>query len=520
MSCIRLLIGLLGLGLLALAGPPHAVASDDDLCDETALDRAAEARSREADAAREFVESLGLSPWQARRLLPLLEKAAVIRLEAYERQAELLPEMVEAYTAFAEQDRLNQGFTPEVLGRTARVHRQAKEAREKATRDLIELEKQAEKMLSPTQREHICRDDGKPGPRDRRGRRSRSQPDDPLDAARRQLNELLRQIYPQPGPIGRYLLHPAAARVVCRIARRPMSDVLRRAETVFYRGTDSHPIEWYDRLTAEVRELRAEINNWNLINGLHLNESQIRQIVRLYEEGLERFKSTPPRRRGRGAPPALAIRASVERAVEQVLNPGQRQVLADYKPCLIPPKNLRDPVRIGQASDHSALERWLERGRRLPPDRWADHIERFLKTEEEHNGPLSASERRKRKALLRQTLRQAARMSDVEFALQSDQLAERIAPPDRKLVLRKQIDEMARRRGLPSRVAAFMLNPRFIDQLRVRGQQMARGPVAQPVDLSRAPQAENCDVTCAVDGPHKKGTKSKVARKSKKVGEP
>ncbi len=55
----------------------------------------------------------------------------------------------------------------------------------------------------------------------------------------------------------------------------------------------------------------------------------------------------------------------LEIAAESLLRPGQLEVLKTYKACLIPPKNLKDPVRVGQAAGSSTqMAKWLDRASR------------------------------------------------------------------------------------------------------------------------------------------------------------
>jgi hypothetical protein len=477
-----------------------------------------EARQRrEAAECRNRLARLQLTGIQARRLLPIIEKAADLHIRAYERQARLLPETVSAFAGFAAEDRLNQGFSKDVERRTGQINHQESEARDAHNKQLIALEEEAAKILTPQQRAAVP-PPPPPGRRERpmlrtplrarhplgaqRSGNSQSEADR-LAAARRELEALHAQKHPQLGPLGRCLLSPAAYEPVCQIAERKPAETVRRAIAVYERGTPELPFAQYEEQRAEVERLRKEINNWNLINGLHLDESQITRIVGLYDASIPSEKLAL--RQARPARPPETLLLSLEQAVEQVLNPGQRQVVADYKACLIPPKNLKDPVRVGQASDHSVYEQWLARARRQTGDGLERAISEGLGREAQILGDLSKTQRQQRAALLRKVVREAAAMSDAEFELSKAELAERIAPPDRAQELRKEIEGLARDRGLPGRVAHFMLNADFIAQLRQRGQQLAAGPDQKPADIAAGPQAENCDKGCALPGKKPKG---------------
>ncbi|MBU0617143.1 MAG: hypothetical protein KKI02_05460, partial [Planctomycetes bacterium] len=289
------------------------------------------------------------------------------------------------------------------------------------------------------------------------------------------------------------------------LARMRLPATLADAVEVLAHGTSEYPSELVEQQKAEVQQLRAEINNWNLINGLHLSADQIRETTALYDQAAAPTWEIMERDRRSGVPHRALF--ALEREVEQVLNTGQREVLAEYKACLIPPKNLKDPVRVGQASDNSRYEQWLERARKLSRKELAGQIDQALEREAENLGELSRSERQKRVALLRKTVRQAAGMSDTEFELSKAELAERIAPSDRIQEAKNRVATAAREFGETGAITQFMLTSQFMDQLRLRGKQLAEGVSTKQIDLAKGPQAENCDVSCAIDGKGKKGKK-------------
>jgi hypothetical protein len=479
--------------------------------------RAQAAYEQHARQAQEWINRLNLSSGQARKLLPIAEQAAALHIEAYELQAQFLPEMIDTFSEFAREDSLNQGFTPTVESRTARANHRAKQAQERISEQLIKLEQQASKVLNPRQREQLTEPLQKERPArakaPRRDARSRARAAarqreevrrQPLREAREQLHALHQARYPRPGPISRYLLHPFAAEQLCVIAHRPVPAAISRAADVLTYGTPESPSELVEQQKAEVQRLRGEINNWNLINGLYLSEDQIRDIAGLYDRATARSWEIVERDRQSGVPRRALV--ELECDVEQVLNSGQRQVLADYKACLIPPRNLKDPVRVGQASDNSHYEKWLERARKLPRNELTQEISAALDREAEHFGELSRPERQQRVALLRKTVRQAAAMSDTEFELSKTELAAQIAPPDRIQETKAKVATLARELGETGAITQFMLNPQFMDQLRLRGKQLAEGIGTKQIDLAKGPQAENCDESCAIDG---KGQKNK-----------
>ena len=170
-----------------------------------------------------------------------------------------------------------------------------------------------------------------------------------------------------------------------------------------------------------------------------------------------------------------------------MLRPAQREVLQEYQPCLIPPKNLKDPVRVGQARDDSHLARWLERARGRDEAAVATMIDRLMEREVARLGPMDESDQNARRQLLTNTVQLASAMTDVEFALNQPDLVDSIQPPDRKEELTASIEELKRIRVRPGRTHDFLLNRDFAAVLAVRHQQLtsprtpgARKPSAAP----------------------------------------
>jgi hypothetical protein len=477
---------------------------------------AKERRFREATECRRVFEQLKLEPAQARRLVPIVEQAAELYTNEYDRQAERLADMAAAFAAFVAEDRVNQGFSPAVERRTSATNHRDKQAREAYHEQLIALEKEAAAVLTPQQREKIGvngdgtplsaeqrqRAGGKPtrGPRGQ-NQRNANEPPDRLKMLRGELQKLHGSVEPQPGPLARGLFRPATYEQLCQVAKVAPTEKLRQAREIYEQGTAEYPLAEVEAQRTQVEQHRKVINNWNLINGLYLSAGQINQVTDLYDGAQVSKAGFDELLRRPGEARKLY---QLELAVERMLNPGQRQVIADYKACLVPPKNLKDPVRVGQASDHSAYEQWLTRNRKVTGTALDKAVETAMAKEEEYHPKLAPAERQKRVALLKQTARQAANMPDAEFEIGKAELAAKIAPPDRIMEVSKALDAAARERGVPGKLAKFMLNAEFIGQLRERGQQLAAGVEHKAADLASGPQAENCEKGCALP---KKGEK-------------
>lgn len=481
----RTIVCLLLVFLLPRAAPSEPSVRDAPL-------RARMQRRTGARAAVRALERIHLNRQQILQLAPILDQAARIYVEQYLDEARRLPELIDAFSTFEQQDAANLGFSRDVQGRTARLNHQLKEAREAFARRVVELERRALAVLTPRQRELLL------------GRRpTRSRPVDPMQSLQQQLRQITLARDPRPGPAARVLFNPAAMMRFCQIAGSPPSAAIRQAAAVYQRGTDEYPRERFEQQRAELARLRDRISNWNLINGLYLSREQINQIVELYDRTIAGNPlAYQPRSR-----PAQQRLHEVELELERILNSGQVTVVREFKPCLIPPKNLRDPVRVGQANDHSAAERLIERLRRTPPQRLEAVIDRVLEREQDHWGPYGPSHLARRKRTLLAAARKARGMSEADFALAKTDLAKQIEPPDRIREIREKLDELARRRGLAGKLARMMLRPVFVEQLRERAEQLERPVVVRGPGLEGGPQAENCEKGCAL-GSRPKRTKS------------
>ena len=440
----------------------------------------------------------------------MVEKSAWLGIEEHRRIAQSLPDLVQAISDFAREDSLNQGFSRQVERRTARLNHQARDAKHRLTEELLSLETEANWVLKPAQRELVA--DGPKARKKGKVRRRRGKDAvDQLALAKQERTALRREIHPQLGRLGTHLFNPTAAEVLCRIARVSPSPPLRTALELYKRGTEEYPVELRDEHQSELARLRGEIVNWNLINGLHLDADQIDKVVNLYERARPGLTSWEGEARG-AAKARNAFLVALEQDVEEVLNAGQRRVLAIYKPCLIPPKNLKDPVRVGQAKSSSRQERWLAGALKLNTKELRQAIDRLIAEDEKNLGRLGSAKRERRKTLIRRTVRRAAAMSDVEFELNKTELAEAIAPHDRAQELKELITALSRERNLSGTIALLMLRPGFIAQLKQRGQQLTEKVKPGEGNLVRGPQAENCRKGCAIKSKGKTGKKRGVKK--------
>ncbi|OHB91104.1 MAG: hypothetical protein A3E19_02595 [Planctomycetes bacterium RIFCSPHIGHO2_12_FULL_52_36] len=219
----------------------------------------------------------------------------------------------------------------------------------------------------------------------------------------------------------------------------------------------------------QIAALREDINLLNLLNGLNLTDEQSSRVMNLATEAravrqgslgenaqlLNEFKETlltlkeGVMDKNWRPDPEIEKKAGqlnhklkelkeesftrlqvLEGEAKGVLTPGQLAIIEDYKPCLIPPKDLKSPTRAGQAFDTAPVERFLTRARSIPAERYAKArdtlTEEFLDRLEKHLGPLP-DKTAKREEVLR-VIEEARTMTDEEFALEKEDMASKLAP--------------------------------------------------------------------------------------------
>lgn len=237
-----------------------------------------------------------------------------------------------------------------------------------------------------------------------------------------------------------------------------------------------------DRVAADIRAL-------NIINQLNLTREQLDTIIPIVREDAAE-RAALQRQKEQAEPALLAaltqlrsevmdgfntrpeterafheVKAPLERSLESylanhqrrleqvfsVLTPNQRVLLAEYKPCIVPLKDYKDPARIGRAAAASNIERNLEQIRQMPerrfqrmrPQRARMLAERLRKFYSEDEIPAKIQE-------FEQVAAEARAMSDVEFHAKKSELAARLAPPEKA---------PAKGKALLGRVGEFLMAP-------------------------------------------------------------
>ncbi|MHC4932995.1 MAG: hypothetical protein ACYTGV_12470 [Planctomycetota bacterium] len=314
---------------------------------------------------------------QYTRLAVIVSGAARLHREYLAEEAGILPDFHASILQLREEVRANRPPTPETMRTVSGLNKQLKKLRADHLGRLSEVEASAAAVLTPKQRK-------------------RYRPRPPTDAAGRVRMDIQRingEHYGTLTKLGRWMLTPGLAEALKARAEG------RRAKLPRPVGPEG--------LRREVKELRSEINLWNLMNGMHFEREQLEKVASL--SGKENAD-----------------------AVVALLSEEQKAVLFDYKPCLIPPKNLRDPVRAGQAHDPTRGVRVLERLRKVPARKFNRHRDRILNGAlaaiEEREGTYPAREWFSNFVILSTVVDEARALDETEFQLRAQALGDRLQP--------------------------------------------------------------------------------------------
>lgn len=219
----------------------------------------------------------------------------------------------------------------------------------------------------------------------------------------------------------------------------------------------------------ELNVLHEEISLLNLLRGLYLSEDQITQIYEIAVEANNTVKSAAspilkdkdviianfadlrnklfqaPGQETQSQQKAQLISDRLKEAqektlehlgklegrVSQVMTSAQLEIIEGFVPCLIPPKDLKNPVRVGQAgAAEGPLARMTELIYATPEDVWSERkmilLGKAVQKIEEKSGKLSDSMRSDLLNRLDATAKKIRATAPVDFALRKGELADEL----------------------------------------------------------------------------------------------
>jgi hypothetical protein len=263
---------------------------------------------------------------------------------------------------------------------------------------------------------------------------------------------------------------------------------------------------------AEVNDLRREINLINLVNGLYLSAEQMSQMLAILRKveatrGEYQTKATSQvhemeeilkelreilarneevdrglirkfhRAKKRGEDLKEGFHSALmpyQDEMRGVLNGNQLALIEEFKPCIVPPHDVRNPVRIGQASGDTRMgERLLTRVRQMDESLYQGRkprlIERYIERVERHVGIFSDEERAEEESRVADIFTRARELSDLDFDVQKGDLAQELKEPHEKALQSRH----RKRRGDLDKFGRFLLDPKLIPILEKRLTQVA-----------------------------------------------
>jgi len=219
----------------------------------------------------------------------------------------------------------------------------------------------------------------------------------------------------------------------------------------------------------ELEELREEISLLNLLRGLYLSEDQLMQLCEIAVEADNAVKSTAspilrdrkeivatfadlrnrlfmaPGQETQSQQKAQQINdrlkeaqenvrehlARLETRMASVMTSAQLEIIEGFVPCLIPPRDLKNPVRVGQAgAAEGPLARMTELIYATPEDVWNERkmilIGKVVQKIEEESGKLSDAMRNDLLNRLSATAKKIRTTDPVDFALKKGDLADEL----------------------------------------------------------------------------------------------
>jgi hypothetical protein len=164
----------------------------------------------------------------------------------------------------------------------------------------------------------------------------------------------------------------------------------------------------------------------------------------------------------------------LDQELSKILTPEQQQVIKTFNPCLIPPKDLKNPVRVGQASSNDRAVKIMRRLRNVPDLAWnrrkyriiSNMVERFS----QYRSVMTEDEKEREVKRLLLFTEKIRAMSDTDFEFDKEKLAEELKPENRVKELLEEIQQRVphQRKPKASKAVRYLLNQRIIPILEER----------------------------------------------------
>lgn len=266
------------------------------------------------------------------------------------------------------------------------------------------------------------------------------------------------------------------------------------------------------RPVVELEEIREEISLLNLLRGLYLSKKQVqkisdlaRQAQTLRDAAVGPFLKEKERilKTFSGLRDSLYLAPGAEKEAQEqakkldhemketmgsvqdrisqmeeeiagLLTDAQACIIDDFKPCLIPPKDLRNPVRVGQANDTpGALGKAADLIWAAPDALWKTRgtkiLEALATRLEEESGAMSGTMKADVRRRIGEIAARIRKTSDVDYAVKRGDLAKEFLLIDPGKALKQGHKKLGKNgRWLLSETAARIL-PRWLETMDAQG---------------------------------------------------
>jgi hypothetical protein len=253
----------------------------------------------------------------------------------------------------------------------------------------------------------------------------------------------------------------------------------------------------------QIEQYRKNISTLNLVNGLYLTNNQIEKIIpvlkelkELQKEYQEKFNSLMPEMKKEYAALYDEVNTNkgisketeksagsihqkemdmkdeymskligLEEKITGILTENQLCIIDDFKPCLIPPKNLKDPARVGQAKgDASGVVNHFDNLRKVPERRFEmakkKFIDGYIEKYEKKMEVLSPEKKNEEINRVNGILNEIRRLNQVDYEMQKEELA-------KQLLLEKEVKN-ARKKYELGKIGRNLLNADLLPILEKR----------------------------------------------------
>lgn len=445
----------------------------------------------------------------------------------------ILKEQIEAFEHFKKEDYKNVGFSEKVEKSAAEAKNKEKESFKKYTEKVNSISKEAECLFTTEQntvfslnrRDIIEQYMQKHGVK----KKENLKENQPREVSKekaiiQQITEIHKDQYGELNPLSRFLTSPVLYEILSKkkqidsisdsntnhLKTSNEKDIIKPTEKIIALQTSEESSE---ELENRVDEIRADINLLNLLNGLNVTPEQSKVIIAQASELKKHYENCKSEvniekaqeyinllnstidymEKGQNIPIPIQRKLKEVKnqivkpsdypkpnltnnvaAIENVLTDAQKEVIKTYKPCLIPPKNLRDPVRAGQAHDNTPGIKMLERIRQTPKKTFNTRTEQIadktLSRIEANGGKWESEVRPKKVEDLKKCLIEAYNLSDVEFELHKSELADKITSFSKKEYLEDELEDIEGfgEKQIREKIRINLLNPRIIDVLQTQ----------------------------------------------------